>query len=161
LIYFLPLILRSVSVFDSFEDFPTLGFSTPFSVKNFATKEVGTSSPSQNLPSSSKTQPYIVKNETPPSFVPSSPTLHIVKSPSPSCSPKIQNQMAVVNPPANRMDAIVATGYSPLVLPQPVNALPPGYYLKYIPKFTGEEDVTTKEHIATFYNYADNQNIEN
>jgi hypothetical protein len=33
--------------------------------------------------------------------------------------------------------------------------------LKYIPKFTGEGDVTTEEHLATFYSYADNLNIEN
>jgi hypothetical protein len=31
---------------DSFEDFPTLGFSTPLSIKTFSSKEVGTSSPS-------------------------------------------------------------------------------------------------------------------
>jgi hypothetical protein len=30
-----------------------------------------------------------------------------------------------------------------------------------MPKFTGEEDVTVEEHLASFYNYADNQNIEN
>jgi hypothetical protein len=146
---------------DSFEDFPTLGFATPLSVKNFAAKEVETSSPLQTLPSSSKTQPSAVKTETPPSYFPSSPNLHTVKSPSPSCSPRVQNQMAVVNPPANRMDAIVAARYAPLVLPQPVNALPPGDYLKYMPKFTGEEDITTEEHLVAFYSYADNQNIEN
>jgi hypothetical protein len=42
-----------------------------------------------------------------------------------------------------------------------VNALPPGYYLKYMPKFMGEEDITIEEHIVAFYSYADNQNIEN
>jgi hypothetical protein len=69
--------------------------------------------------------------------------------------------MEVVNLPTSRMDSIVATRYTPLVLPQPVNSLPPGDYLKYMPKFTGEEDITTKEHLTTFYSYADNQNIEN
>jgi hypothetical protein len=146
---------------DSFEDFPTLGLATPLSVKNFATKEVEILSPFQTLPSSSKTQPSVVKTETPPSSFPSSPNLHTVKSPFPSCSPRIQNQMAVVNPPANMMDAIVAVRYAPLVLPQLVNALPPGDYLKCMPKFTGEEDITAEEHLAAFYNYADNQNIEN
>jgi hypothetical protein len=58
--------------------------------------------------------------------------------------------MAVVNPPANRMDAIVAARYAPLVLPQPVNSLPPGDYLKYMPKFTGEEDITLEEHLDCF-----------
>ena len=52
--------------------------------------------------------------------------------------------MAVVNPPANRMDAIVATIYAPLVLPQLVNSLPPRDYLKYMPKFTGEENVIVR-----------------
>jgi hypothetical protein len=69
--------------------------------------------------------------------------------------------MAGVNPPQNRMDAIVAARYAPLVLPQPMNALPIGDYLKYMPKFTGEEDITAEEHLATFYSYADNLNIEN
>jgi hypothetical protein len=69
--------------------------------------------------------------------------------------------MAIVNPLANRMDDIVPARYAPLVLTQPVNALPPGYYLKYMPKFMREEDVTTEEHLAAFYSYEDNQNIEN
>jgi hypothetical protein len=83
---------------DSFEYFPTLGFATPLSVKTFAAKEVGTSYPSHTLPSSSKTQLPTMKTEAPPSSVPSFPSIHTVKSPSPSCSPRIQNQMAIVNP---------------------------------------------------------------
>jgi hypothetical protein len=58
--------------------------------------------------------------------------------------------MAGANPPWNRMDAIMAARYAPLVLPQPMNALPIGYYLKYMPKFTGEEDITAEEHLASF-----------
>jgi hypothetical protein len=69
--------------------------------------------------------------------------------------------MAGVNPPQNKMDAIMAARYAPLVLPQPMNALPIGYYLKYMPKFTGEEDIIAEEHLATFYSYVDNLNIEN
>jgi hypothetical protein len=69
--------------------------------------------------------------------------------------------MAVVNPPANRMDAIVAARYAPLVLPQPMNSFPPGDYLKYMPKFTREEDIIVEEHLVAFYSYEDNQNIEN
>jgi hypothetical protein len=42
-----------------------------------------------------------------------------------------------------------------------MNALPAGYYLKYMPKFTREEDITTEEHIYAFYSYVDNLNIEN
>ena len=69
--------------------------------------------------------------------------------------------MAGVNSPRNRMDAIVATRYAPLVLPHPTNALLVGDYLKYMPKFTGEEDITTEENHVSFYSYADNLNIEN
>jgi hypothetical protein len=90
------------------------------------------------LPSSSKTPSIVVKTEISPLSFSLSPNLHIPRYPSPTCSPRIQNQMAVVNPPANRMDAIVAARYAPLVLPQPMNDLPPGDYLKYMPKFIGE-----------------------
>jgi hypothetical protein len=69
--------------------------------------------------------------------------------------------MVGANPPLNRMDAIVAARYSPLVLPHPMNPLPTGDYLKYMPKFTGEGDITAEEHLAAFYSYADNLNIEN
>jgi hypothetical protein len=69
--------------------------------------------------------------------------------------------MPGANPPRNRMDAIVASRYAPLVLPQPMNSLPVGDYLKYMPKFTGEEDITAEEHLASFYSYDDNLNIEN
>jgi hypothetical protein len=102
-----------------------------------------------------------MKTKTSPSFIPSSPTLRIVKSPSPSCSPRIQNQMAVVNPPTNRMDSIVAARYAHVPLPHPLNSLPPGDCLKYMPNFMGEEDVIAEEHLASFYSYANNQHIEN
>jgi hypothetical protein len=59
------------------------------------------------------------------------------------------------------MDAIVAARYAPLVLPQPMNSLPTRDYLKYMPKFTGEEDITIEEHLVSFYSYVDNLNIEN
>jgi hypothetical protein len=42
-----------------------------------------------------------------------------------------------------------------------MNPIPAGDYLKYMPKFTGEGDVTAEEHLASFYSYADNLNIEN
>ena len=55
----------------------------------------------------------------------------------------------------------MAARYAPLALPQPLNALPQGDYLKYLPKYTGEGDGTfVEEHLAAFYSYADNQNIE-
>jgi hypothetical protein len=57
------------------------------------------------------------------------------------------------------MDAIVAARYAPLILPHPTNPFPAGDYLKYMPKFTGEGDITAEEHLAAFYSYADNLNI--
>jgi hypothetical protein len=69
--------------------------------------------------------------------------------------------MAGVNPPRRRMDTIVATRYAPLVLPQLMNSLPTRDYLKYMPKFTREEDIIVEEHLVAFYSYADNLNIEN
>jgi hypothetical protein len=69
--------------------------------------------------------------------------------------------MAGANTPLNRMDAIVATIYAPLILPQPMNPLPTGDYLKYMPKFTEEEDIIAEENLVSFYSYADNLNIEN
>jgi hypothetical protein len=83
------------------------------------------------------------------------------RTPSPPSSPLPNIPMAGANPPPNRMDAIVAARYAPLVLPHPVNPLPAGDYLKYMPKFTGEGDITAEEHLAAFYSYADNLNIEN
>jgi hypothetical protein len=68
--------------------------------------------------------------------------------------------MAGANPPRNIMDSIVVARYAPLVLHQPMNDLPARDYLKYIPKFTREEDITAEEHLVAFYNYADNLNIE-
>jgi hypothetical protein len=69
--------------------------------------------------------------------------------------------MAGANPPRNRMDSIVVVRYAPLILPQPMNALPTGDYLKYMPKFTGEEDINVEENLVAFYIYVDNLNIEN
>jgi hypothetical protein len=112
----------------------------------------------QTLPLKSKTSP------SPSKFTLSPQTqaiVAVVKAPSPPCSPTFHNPMAGVNAPINRMDAIVAARYAPLILPIPMNALPVGYYLKYMPKFTGEEDTTAKEHLLAFYNYPDNLNIEN
>jgi hypothetical protein len=99
-------------------------------------------------------------------FSPSSPVrtpfpTSPVHTPSPPSSPPLNVPMAGANPPQNRMDAIVAARYAPLVLPHPMNPLPAGDYLKYMPKFTGEGDITAEEHLAAFYSYADNLNIEN
>jgi hypothetical protein len=125
----------------SLEDFPTLGLPTPPPVIVVASKEGETSF-----------FPFSPRNT-----VPVSP----VQTPSPPGSPTVHIPMAGANLPRNRMDAIVAARYAPLVLPQPMNPLPAGDYLKYMPKFTGEEDITVEEHLSTFYSYADNLNIEN
>jgi hypothetical protein len=102
---------------ESLEDFPTLGFPTPPPIKIYFTKEEKISFPLEPIPSSSKTQPILVKTEIPPSCISSSPKLHTVKTPSPPCSPRVYNPMAGVNPPRTRMDAIVVARYAPLVLP--------------------------------------------
>lgn len=66
----------------------------------------------------------------------------------------------MANPPT-RMELIVAARYAPQVLCQRLNSLPQGDYLKYLPKFIGEGDeVIAKDHLASFYSYADNQSIE-
>jgi hypothetical protein len=84
-----------------------------------------------------------------------------LRTPSPPSYPPPNIPMAGANPPLNRMDSIVTARYAPLILPHPTNPLPAGHYLKYMPKFTGEEDVIAEEHLADFYNYVDNLNIEN
>jgi hypothetical protein len=84
-----------------------------------------------------------------------------VHTPSPPSSPPPNIPMAGANPPLNRMDTIVAARYAPLILPHPMNPLPARDYLKYIPKFTGEGDITTEEHLTSFYSYANKLNIKN
>jgi hypothetical protein len=65
------------------------------------------------------------------------------------------------NPPRTRMEAIIAARYAPLVLPQPLNALPMDGYLKKLPKFMGEGDITAEAHLEAFYSFTDNHAIEN
>jgi hypothetical protein len=146
------------------------GSPSPHSFKFAVTKEEGTSVFVEFPPPSFKTQPISVKSEIPPPYTLSFPKLPVIQTasllvkspPTPIIqNPPFPNQMAVVNPPENIMDAIVVAWYAPLMLPQPMNALPIGDYLKYMPKFTGEEDITAEEHLATFYSYADNLKIEN
>jgi hypothetical protein len=69
--------------------------------------------------------------------------------------------MAGANLPRNRMDAIVVVRYAPLILRHPMNSLRVRDYLKYMPKFTGEEDIIAEEQLSNFYSYVDNLNIEN
>jgi hypothetical protein len=60
----------------------------------------------------------------------------------------------------NKMDVIIAARYAALVLPQNLNAFPTGDYMKYLPRFNGEGDITDEEHLAYFYSFADNFNID-
>ena len=55
---------------------------------------------------------------------------------------------------------MVAVRYAPLVIPQPLNALPGGDCQKYLPRFNGQGETTAEEHWDAFLSYADNQNIE-
>ena len=56
--------------------------------------------------------------------------------------------------PPPRFFAKVATRYVPLVLPVPLHDLPENY-IKNLPKFTGEGDLTAAEHINFFDQFAD------
>ena len=72
-------------------------------------------------------------------------------------SPKSVNlKMAAQNQPVYMMDRMVAARYAPLVLPQPLNALPVGDYQKYLPRFNGKGEITTEEHWEAFLSYVDN-----
>jgi hypothetical protein len=53
----------------------------------------------------------------------------------------------------------VATRYAPLVLPIPLHDLPENY-MKNLPKFTIEGDLTTAEHINFFDQFADILGLE-
>jgi hypothetical protein len=126
------------------------GFTTPPFIATTAQREASAHSGPLALSLFSPLSP-------PRTSFPTSP----VHTPSPPSSPLPNIPMAGANPPLNRMDAIVAARYAPLILPHPMNPLPAGDYLKYMPKFTGEGDITAEEHLAAFYSYADNLNIEN
>jgi hypothetical protein len=67
--------------------------------------------------------------------------------------------MAGENPPMTRMEAIIATRYAPLLLPQPLNSLPVDGYLKKLPKFIGEGDIAAEEHLEAFYSFTDDHVI--
>jgi hypothetical protein len=60
----------------------------------------------------------------------------------------------------NRMDVIIAARYAPLVLPVVLHALPTTDYMKYLPRYNGEGEITVEEHLVAFYSFADNFNID-
>ena len=94
----------------------------------------------------------------------SSPTFQLnppnVEESEKSLSPLSPIVSMVAPPPLTKMKRILAARYAPLVLPNQPPAMPTSDYQKYMPKFTGEGDVTAKEHIEAFYSYAENLNIE-
>jgi uncharacterized small protein (DUF1192 family) len=131
---------------------------TPLS-GGFTTPPLITTTPQRGPPAHSSPLDFSLFPPSSPvrTSFPSSP----VHTPYPPIPPPFNIPMVGVNPPPNRMDAIVVSRYAPLILPQPLNPLPARDYLKYMPKFSGEGDVTTEEHLDAFYSYADNLNIEN
>jgi hypothetical protein len=128
------------------EDFPTPSFTTPpliIIVTNAQREESTNSSP-------------LAFSLNPPLFplpLGSSFPVSPIQAPSPPSSPPPNIPMVGENPPITRMEAIIATKYAPLLLPQPLNALPIDGYLKQLPKFTGEGDIATKEHLESFYSF--------
>jgi hypothetical protein len=129
---------------------PSGGFTTPPLITTTAQRETHVYSSPLDFSLFSPSSPMSTSFPTSP-----------VHTPSPLSSPPLNVPMAGANPPQNRMDAIVAARYAPLVLPHPMNPLPAGDYLKYMPKFNREGGITAEEHLAAFYSYADNLNIEN
>jgi hypothetical protein len=128
------------------------GFTTPPFITITAQKEAPAHSGPLDLSLFSPLSPSPSGNSFP---------ISLDHTPSPPSSPLPNIPMAGANPPLNRMDAIVTARYSPLILPHLMNPLPVGDYLKYMPKFTSEGDMAAKEHLVSFYSYADNLNIEN
>jgi hypothetical protein len=61
---------------------------------------------------------------------------------------------------ANMMNFIIVARYAPLVFPVGLHALLATYYMKYLPIYNGEGDVTAEEHLVSFYIFGDNFNIE-
>ena len=62
--------------------------------------------------------------------------------------------------PADPINAIIVSRYAPLVFPNNLNAFCTTDYMKYLPRFNGEGDVTGEEHLIAFYNFVDNFTIE-
>jgi hypothetical protein len=105
---------------------PTLGFTTPPPVTTSVEgREI-------SVPFSPQAcSPDLL--QFPSHSVSSAPVFPLQNS-SPPSSPTPIVLMAGANTPLNRMDATVATRYAPLILPQPMNLLPVGDYLKHMPK---------------------------
>jgi hypothetical protein len=92
-----------------------------------------------------------------------SPTPDSTSTSSPASTPvsPINLQIPIVQAMVvNRMDVIIAARYAPLVLPVVLHALPTTDYMKYLPRYNGEGEITVEEHLVAFYSFADNFNID-
>lgn len=54
---------------------------------------------------------------------------------------------------------IIQARYATLHLPNQLNNFPDGY-LKHLPRFNGEADLSIEDHLATFLDFLDNMTIE-
>ena len=113
-----------------------------------------------------ETQPHIIASSfaiihtpTPISVVPphsSSPTTGIHFTPAQGAvNPGVN--MAV--PAAPAAPAFLMNRYAPLNLPQPLHDMPQEY-LKLLPRFTGEDEITAEQHLPLFCTFAENLNVE-
>jgi hypothetical protein len=92
-----------------------------------------------------------------------SPTPDSTSASSPASSPvsPINLNIPIVRAMVvNRMDFIIASRYAPLVLPVVLHALPTIDYMKYIPRYSGEGEITTEEHLVSFYSFENNFNTD-
>jgi hypothetical protein len=60
----------------------------------------------------------------------------------------------------NRMDATIVARYAPLVSLVGLHAFPTTDYMKYLPIYNGEAEVTIEEHLVAFYRFVDKFNID-
>jgi hypothetical protein len=67
--------------------------------------------------------------------------------------------MAGATPP-NLMDAIRASRYGPLVLPNNLHSLRENDYMKYLPSFDNEGETIVEEHLTTFYSFLENFQVD-
>jgi hypothetical protein len=92
---------------------------------------------------------------------PSTPTSTSSSSPTSTLIAPINNQIPISQTMVvNKMDAIIAARYAPLVLHVGLHAVPATNYMKYFPRYNGECDVTTEEHLVSFYNFSYNFKID-
>ena len=59
----------------------------------------------------------------------------------------------MATPQLSKMERDLVAKYAPLVLPNPLAAMPTGDYRKYMPKFIGEGDFIAEEHLEAFYSW--------